>query len=907
MAQYARMKDQHKDAILFFRMGDFYETFEDDARLVSRVLGITLTARNSGTGGGGKTPLAGVPYHAVEKYIAELVGSGYKVAVCEQVEDPKKARGVVKRDVVEVVTPGTTMLAQTLDPGENNYMVALAFDEEVYGLAFLDLSTGEFRAAELNEDDLLSELNRLDPAEAIVSYDRAEQAEALLEPRFPDIAISRLEEWAFAYDQAHQTLLDHFEVLTLKGFGCDEMDAGVSAAGGMLVYLRETQKNRLAHLKTMARYDVADAMLMDTATQRNLELITSLRDGGREGTLLSVMDRTYTPMGARYMRQAITRPLVSAEAVLARQGAVGELHAEHGTRDEFAGLLGSMGDLERLAARVGSERANARDLIAVKAALHGIPVIRETLKGLKAGLSAGLRDGLHELKPLTEKLDRALVDDPPLSLTEGGLIRAGYNEELDDLRVISSGGKRWIAELQQKERERTGIQSLKVDYNRVFGYYIEVTKPNLHRLEGEYIRKQTMRNAERFITPELKEYEEKILGAEEKIGELEYALFLELREEVAASLGEIQGNGRAIAQLDFLTALAELAVRNDYVAPEIVDGTVLEIADGRHPVVEQLLQGEAFVPNDTQLDTRTKQIGLITGPNMAGKSTYLRQVGLIVLMAQVGSFVPARSARIGIVDRIFTRVGASDNLARGESTFLVEMNETANILNNATPGSLVLLDEIGRGTSTFDGLSIAWAVTEFLHNTPERAAKTLFATHYHELIELASSLDRIANYNVAIREQNDQIVFLRKVMPGGSDRSYGIQVARMAGLPRSVVERARVILANLEDEDPGPDGTDEAVGADGPDGAEGADGQGESGEAGGTDGEAGGSDGLATPRHGRPRAKSAEYQLSLFLPADHPVVEDIKELDLDLMTPVEAMNALYRLQQKAADPDLDSE
>ncbi|MCY3774067.1 MAG: DNA mismatch repair protein MutS [Gemmatimonadetes bacterium] len=872
MAQYARMKDQHKDAILFFRMGDFYETFGDDAKLVSRELGITLTARNSGSGGGEKTPLAGVPYHAVEKYIAELVGSGYKVAVCEQVEDPKKARGVVKRDVVEVVTPGTSMLAQTLDPGENNYMVALTFGQDVYGLAFLDLSTGEFRAAELDEDDLLSELNRLDPTEAIVSYDRAEQAGALLEPRFPDIAISRLEEWAFSYDYALETLLDHFEVLTLKGFGCDEMTAGVSAAGGMLVYLRETQKNRLAHLKSMARYDVSDSMLMDTATQRNLELITSLRDGGREGTLLSVMDRTYTPMGARFMRQAVTRPLVSVSAILARQGAVGELYEDHETRDEFAGRLKSLGDMERLAARVGSERANARDLIALKQALHAIPVIKEMLSSLKAELLAGLRDGLRELKPLAEKLDRALVDEPPLSLTEGGLIRAGYNKDLDDLRVISSGGKRWIAELQQKERERTGIQSLKVDYNRVFGYYIEVTKPNLDRLEGEYIRKQTMRNAERFITPELKEYEEKILGAEEKIGELEYALFLELREEVAGSLGEIQGNARAIAQLDFLTALAELAVQNDYVAPEIDDGSVLEIDDGRHPVVEQLLRGEPFVPNDTQFDSRTKQIALITGPNMAGKSTYLRQVGLIVLMAQVGSFVPARSARIGIVDRIFTRVGASDNLARGESTFLVEMNETANILNNATPDSLVLLDEIGRGTSTFDGLSIAWAVTEYLHNTPGRTAKTLFATHYHELIELASSLDRIANYNVAIREQNDQIVFLRKVMPGGSDRSYGIQVARMAGLPRSVIERARVILANLEDEELAPGGL------------------------GGVDGESGTA---GTPHHGRPKPEGGDYQLSLFVPADHPVVEDIKELDLDLMTPVEAMNALYRLQQKA--------
>ena len=866
MAQYARMKDQHKDAILFFRMGDFYETFDDDARLVSRILGITLTARNSGAGGAGKTPLAGVPYHAVEKYIAELVGSGYKVAVCEQIEDPKKARGVVvKRDVVEVVTPGTTMLAQTLDPGENNYMVALTVDHDFYGLAFLDLSTGEFRLAELNEEDLISELNRLEPAEVIVSYDRAKLIEELIGPLFHNIAISYLEEWAFSFEHAHQTLLDHFEVLTLKGFGCDEMVSGISAAGGILVYLRETQKNRLAHLKTMARYDVSDSMLMDTATQRNLELISSLRDSGSEGTLLSVMDRTYTPMGARFMRQAITRPLISVDAVLARQKTVSELYENHNTRDDFSILLKSIGDMERLAARVGSERANARDLIALKHALHVIPVIKETLSNLTTELATNLLHRLQELKSLVGTLERALVDDPPLSLTEGGIIRPGYNEDLDDLRIVSSGGKRWIAELQQKERERTGIQSLKVDYNRVFGYYIEVTKPNLHRLEGDYIRKQTMRNAERFITPELKEYEEKILGAEEKIGDLEYNLFLELRDLVGASISEIQGNGRAIARLDFLNALAELAVQNDYVAPKIDDSSVLEINDGRHPVVEQLLQGEPFVPNDTQLDSKTKQIALITGPNMAGKSTYLRQVGLITLMAQIGSFVPAGSAQIGIVDRIFTRVGASDNLARGESTFLVEMNETANILNNTTPNSLILLDEIGRGTSTFDGLSIAWSVTEYLHNTPGRTAKTLFATHYHELIELASSLDRIANYNVAIREQDDQIIFLRKVMPGGSDRSYGIQVARMAGLPATVIDRARIILANLEDEDLVPAGMADS------------------------------------PHHGKPKAEGGDYQLSLFMPADHPVIEDIKELDLNLMTPVEAMNALYRLQQKAAD------
>ena len=866
MAQYSRMKDQHKDAILFFRMGDFYETFDDDARLISKILGITLTSRNSGSGAAEKTPLAGVPYHAVEKYIAELVRAGHKVAICEQIEDPKKARGVVKRDVVEVVTPGTTMLAQTLDPSENNYMVALAYHQNLYGLAFLDLSTAEFRVAELNHDELVSELNRLDPAEIIVSYEQADQLEGFLTPYSPNIAISCIEDWAFSYDHAYQDLLDHFEVLTLKGFGCDTMVVGVAAAGGILAYLRQTQKNRLAHLKTMARYDTTDSMVMDTATQRNLELISSLNDGGRGGTLLSIMDRTFTPMGARFMRQAITRPLVSVESVLTRQKAVSEIFTEHETRQKFSDLLKSVGDMERLAGRAGSERANARDLIALKHALHTIPQIKELLTDLSTQLFTDLQNGLKELKELVGQLETSLVDDPPLSLTEGGLIRAGYNNNLDNLRTVSSGGKQWIAELQRKERDRTGIQSLKVNYNRVFGYYIEVTKPNLHRLDGEYIRKQTLTNAERFITPELKEYEEKILGAEEKIGELEYTLFLELREIVVMNLGEIQNNARIIAQLDFLNALGELAFQNNYVAPDINDSSNLEINDGRHPVVEKLLENELFIPNDTQLDTTDKQIALITGPNMAGKSTYLRQVGLIVLMAQIGSFVPARSAKIGIVDRIFTRVGASDNLARGESTFLVEMNETANILNNTTSNSLILLDEIGRGTSTFDGLSIAWAVTEYLHNTKGKTAKTLFATHYHELIELASTLDRIANYNVAIREQDDELIFLRKLKPGGSDRSYGIQVARMAGLPKPVIDRARVILANLEDDELAPTGG---------------------------------------PNHRNPKPDFGDNQLRLFMPEDHPVIEDIKELDLDLMTPVEAMNALYRLQQKASKSDKD--
>ncbi|MBI4550666.1 MAG: DNA mismatch repair protein MutS [Candidatus Latescibacteria bacterium] len=858
MAQYAKMKAQHPDAILFFRMGDFYETFNEDARVASKVLGLTLTARNHG--GPERTPLAGVPYHAVEKYIAELIRAGYKVAVCEQVEDPKKAKGIVKRDVVEVVTPGTSLLSQTLDARQNNYIIGLAPGQDRYGLALVDLSTGEFAVTELTEADLLDELARLNPAEAVVPREWAEGASTLLSPRFPDIVISLLDGWAFAYDSAHRTLIEHFQTASLKGFGCDGLVPAIAAAGGVLIYLKDTQKNRLAHLRSLSHYTVSESMLMDAATQRNLELINSLRDGGREGTLLSVLDRTYTPMGARFMRSAITKPLVSVPAIMLRQEAVRELVDRHDLRDQVAGLLKSTGDIERLAGRVGSERANGRDLIGLKDALRLIPSMKAALAGVESSLLRSLRDQLNDLSSLADRIDRALVEAPPLALTEGGLIRPGYHAELDDLRAVSSSGKRWIAALQQHERERTGIQSLKVEYNKVFGYYIEVTKPNLHKLPGDYIRKQTMVNAERFITPDLKEYEEKILGAEEKMVELEYQLFLQLRTEVASHLGHLQGNARALAQLDFLTALAVVAVQNDYVAPAVDEDTRIDILDGRHPVVEQLLEGEPFVPNDVHLDTQTEQIALITGPNMAGKSTFLRQTGLIVLMTQLGSFVPARSARIGTVDRIFTRVGASDNLARGESTFLVEMNETANILNNATPRSLILLDEIGRGTSTFDGLSIAWAVTEYLHNVPKRAAKTLFATHYHELIDLESALPRLRNYNVAVRERGDRIVFLRKVVEGGCDRSYGIQVARLAGLPQEVVDRAKAVLADLEAEGATPAGP-----------------------------------ARSTRHHPRQNA----YQLSLFVPQDHPIVDELRQLDINTLTPLEALNKLSELKKRA--------
>lgn len=797
MKQYLAIKAQHQDAILFFRMGDFYEMFYDDARVASEVLGLTLTARAHGKSAA--VPLAGFPHHALDGYLTKMVKAGYRVAVCEQTEDPRLAKVVVQRDVTEVVTPGTALSDQLLDSQRNNFLLAVYPSGKVAGLAQVDFSTGEFLVGECPLGSLRESILTIQPAELLVADVHRDwlAANAGLSATMP---VTSRDAWQFTHDYAYETLTRHFQTLTLKGFGIDDLHAGISAAGAALSYLQETKKGELKHLRTLRRISDGDYLAIDATSRRNLELI---EPGGRpenkNATLLGVLNRTRTAMGGRRLVQWITRPLRDVRAINERLDTVEQLLERRSERQALADLLRGMGDLERLLAKVATARANARELQNVRAVQERIPEVRRRLQAFEAAALQHVRDHLQELSELAAEIARALVDEPPLSVMDGGLIRQGYSEELDRLREMAYSGKAWIAKLQASERERTGIASLKVGFTKVFGYFIEVSNANLAKVPEHYIRKQTLVNAERFITPELKEYEEQILQAEERIVALEYELFDRLRQRVAAQAQAVQENARHLAVLDCLVSLAEVADDAKYCRPQVQDDEVIDIHQGRHPVVEKLLPfGEKFVPNDAFLDPASDQILIITGPNMAGKSTYLRQVGLIVLMAQMGSFVPAAKARIGIADKIFTRVGASDNLAGGESTFLVEMNEAANILHNATPKSLVVLDEIGRGTSTFDGLSIAWAVGEYLHDTPGRAARTLFATHFHELTELATRLPRVKNYNVLVKEWGEQVVFLRKIAPGGCDHSYGIQVAQLAGLPKAVISRAKEVLSALE-------------------------------------------------------------------------------------------------------------
>jgi len=798
MDQYLKIKAQHKDAVLFFRMGDFYEMFFEDAKTASAVLGLTLTSRAHGKSA--DVPLAGFPYHSLDTYLAKMIKAGYRVAICEQVEDPKKAKTIVKRDVTEIVTPGTVLSDDLLDSKRNNFLCSVYIKGESCGLACVDVSTGEFFVNEVPKDQLREAIDRLQPAEIMLSEEQAGHIEGQLQAG--SHFITRREDWIFSRDYGYETLTSHFNTLSLKGFGCDDLDTGISAAGAVLHYLKEVQKNDLGHITALRRLSGRDSVSLDSDTRRNLELLSSMRSGDRQGTLLSVIDRTRTPMGGRKLVQWMLQPLARADEIQQRLDAVEEIQASKELMERLTELLSQVGDLERFISKIITNRASARDLVALKKSLGIVPALKQLLQKAESKALVRFVTEVDELRELVEKIDAAIMDEPPLAITDGGIIKRGYSSELDDLRDIAFSGKDWIARLQRDEREKTGIPSLKVSYNKVFGYYIEVTKANLSKVPESYIRKQTLVNAERFITPELKAYEEKILEAEDRIVALEYELFDAVRQFAATRSRVIQANARLISTLDCLAGLARLAYDNGYTRPEINDGLTIEIKAGRHPVVEKLLPyGESFVPNDTHLDNDSEQIIILTGPNMAGKSTYLRQVGLIVLLAQMGSFVPAKSASIGVVDKIFTRVGASDNLAGGESTFLVEMNETANILNNATPRSLVLLDEIGRGTSTFDGLSIAWAVAEHLHNSAKVAAKSIFATHYHELTELALILPRVKNYNVVVKEWGDNVVFLRKIEAGACDHSYGIQVAKLAGLPGSVIRRAKEILTNLESEE----------------------------------------------------------------------------------------------------------
>ncbi len=796
MRQYFEIKDKYPGTILLFRVGDFYETFSYDAELVSRELGITLTKRNNG---GDQTPLAGFPYHALDSYLPKLVKKGFKVAICEQTEDPETAkkagRKIVEREVQEITTPGITLSDKLLDHNRNNYILSVHLTGSAAGVAFSDISTGEFALSQLSEYALQTLVNTLQPSEVIVSKTASKQLPHYLS----NLNISTQDNWMYEGDYAYKLLTDHFKTHSLKGFGVEELNHAQVAAGALLHYMQENQKAYLKHIRRLYAYQSGDFMELDAATKRNLELTSSIQEGGTEGTLISILDKNETPMGARLLRKWMMRPLKNLKGIRQRLNAVDQLHEDHEQRAKLREELEQVGDLERLISRICVGRANGRDLVNLKDSLAQIPAVKVLLGNTEDEYLQDISSRLRFLLEAKEHIETSISDEPPAGLRDGGIIREGFSEELDELRDIARNGKQYLAGIKEQLSKESGIPSLKIGYNKVFGYYIEVTNAHKDKVPETFIRKQTLVNAERYITPELKEIEEKILSAEDKSKMLEYELFEEVRLFVSEFAEEIQAVAQAIAELDVLQSFAEVAFKNNYCKPEMLDSDVIDIKAGRHPVVEKSLPlGEPFIPNDIYLDNSEHQILIITGPNMAGKSIVLRQTGLIVLLAQIGSFVPAKSASIGLVDKIFTRVGASDNLAAGESTFLVEMNEAANILNNATPRSLILLDEVGRGTSTFDGLSIAWSLAEFLHNNAAKAAKTLFATHYHELNELESMYERIKNFNVQVKEHDGKVIFLRKLVKGGADHSYGIQVANMAGLPEILINRAKEILHNLE-------------------------------------------------------------------------------------------------------------
>lgn len=796
MRQYDEVKEKHPGTILLFRVGDFYETFSEDAELVSKELGITLTKRNNGSD---QTPLAGFPYHALDTYLPKLVKRGYRVAVCEQVEDPSEAkeagRKVVNREVTEITTPGVTMSEKLLEHKRNNYAAAIYWAGGTAGVAFADVSTGEFALSQVHKSQTQDLLQSIAPSEILLSKNLKNKVPSELQ----DYNITFIEDWVYEGDYGYNLLTDHFETHSLKGFGVEDLNVAQIAAGALMHYIQETQKASLGHIKRLHAFENQEFMSLDGSTKRNLELVTSIQEGGTEGTLISILDDTCTAMGGRLLRKWIMRPLKRLKPISRRLNAVESLNLNHEVREQLREELEQVGDLERLISRICVGRANARDLMQLKLSLAQVPRIKMQFSQLDEPLLNDIRDRLKLLIEVQERIEKAIQEDPPASVRDGGIFKDGFNEELDELRDVARNGKNYIAKIKEELAQETGISSLKIGYNKVFGYYIEVTNTHKDKVPEHFIRKQTLVNSERYITPELKEVEEKILSSEERSKTLEYELFEELRIYVAEFADQVQQVAQALAELDCLQSFAEVSYRNNYCKPSMADDQVIDITKGRHPVVEKTLPpGEPFIPNDIHVENEEQQILIITGPNMAGKSIILRQTGLIVLLAQIGCFVPAKEAHVGLVDKIFTRVGASDNLAAGESTFLVEMNEAANILNNATRNSLILLDEVGRGTSTFDGLSIAWALAEYLHNQPSVAAKTLFATHYHELNELENMYDHIVNYNVQVKEHDGKVIFLRKLVRGGADHSYGIQVADMAGLPSIVIERAKEILKNLE-------------------------------------------------------------------------------------------------------------
>ena len=868
MQHYLKTHEEYKDCILFYRLGDFYEMFFDDAKVVSKELELTLTGKSCGAEE--RAPMCGIPYHAAETYLTRLVKKGYKVAICEQVEDPKLAKGMVKREVTRVVTPGTTLNAQALDETKNNYIMCIAYIGDHYGISSADITTGDYYVTEVDsERKLLDEVNKYQPTEIICNeafYISGIDIDDMKNRM--GIVIYSLDAWYFSDETAQMTLKDHFKVRDLEGLGLADYDSGVVAAGALLKYLYETQKTTLSNLVAIHPYTTGKFMIIDSSTRRNLELVETLREKQKRGSLLWVLDKTRTAMGARTLRSFVEQPLIERTEIEERYDAIDEFNTNAITREEIREYLNPVYDLERLITRVTYQTANPRDLIAFRNSIHMLPPIKTLMSDFQSPLLKRLYEQLDTLDELYELIERSIAEEPPLTLHDGGILKEGYNEEVDRLRKAKTDGKSWLADLEAKEREKTGIKNLKIKYNKVFGYYLEVTNSFKDLVPDYFTRKQTLANAERFITPELKELEDVILGAEDKLIVLEYELFREVRQKVADEVVRIQKTAKAVAQIDVFASLATVAEQNNYCRPKLNEKGLIDIKDGRHPVVERMIQNEMFVANDTYLDNGSNRVSIITGPNMAGKSTYMRQSALIVVMAQIGSFVPAKSAKIGIVDRIFTRVGASDDLASGQSTFMVEMSEVANILRNATSNSLLILDEIGRGTSTFDGLSIAWAVVEHISNPRLLGAKTLFATHYHELTELEGKLNSVNNYCIAVKEKGDDIVFLRKIVKGGADKSYGIQVAKLAGVPDNVIERAKEIVEELSNND-----ITEIV-------------QNISAE--------------GSSKRSKPKLDEVDLeQISLLDTMDNDtILNELKELDLGQMTPIEAMNKLYELQNK---------
>ena len=871
MVEYKKTKEQYPDCILFYRLGDFYEMFFEDAVTVSRELSLTLTGKECGLEE--RAPMCGVPYHAVESYLTKLVQKGYKVAIAEQMEDPKQAKGLVRREVIRVVTPGTLTSSQALDETKNNFLMGIVYMGDCFGIASCDITTGDFFVTEVqSERELLDELAHFTPSEIVCNQaffmsgidmdelkNRCQAYISALDPRF------------FSDDGCRRILKEHYRVASLDGLGLGDCPTGVIAAGAVMQYMYETQKSDLSHITSITPYSTGQYMVLDVSTRRNLELLETLREKQKRGTLLWVLDKTRTAMGARLLRSFIEQPLIRKEAILERQNGVEELNLNYISREEIREYLNSIYDLERLIGRISYKTANARDLLSFKSSLDMLPYIRDLLREFTSPVLVQICEDLDPLEDLRDLIASAIVDEPPLSVREGNMIREGFNGEADRLRNAKTEGKTWLAELEARERDKTGIKNLKIKFNKVFGYYFEVTNSFKDLVPEYFVRKQTLVNAERFTTPELKELEDVILGAEDKLISLEYDLFCQVRDQVASQVVRIQKTAKAIASIDVFTSLSLVATRNNYVKPKINEKGVIQIKNGRHPVVELMLRDDLFVANDTCLDNGKNRISIITGPNMAGKSTYMRQTALIVLMAQIGSFVPADEANIGICDRIFTRVGASDDLASGQSTFMVEMTEVANILRNATKNSLLILDEIGRGTSTFDGLAIAWAVVEYICNTKVLGAKTLFATHYHELTELEGTLSGVNNYCIAVKEQGDDIVFLRKIVKGGADKSYGIQVAKLAGVPDPVIRRAKELVEELASADITARAKEIA-------------------------------EMNAAPGGHKPVPKPDDVelaQLTLFdTVREDDIIKEIGEMELGTMTPIDALNTLYRLQTR---------